>query len=144
MPRKHQPRLPVSRQDLVQCHPSMWHSTNASARLGPTWWASRLLFYAVPHFSQFPRDHRTTLWWPVPFCTRVCLISQVAGLSLPDQERPWFTRMVAHLPLLASPVHGARAKLFVPRATAWRGSTSGDAFPLPPTCYECLLSPQCY
>lgn len=42
---------------------------NKSARLGPTWWASlRLLFYAVPHFSQFPRDHRTTLWWPVPFC----------------------------------------------------------------------------
>ena len=72
-----------------------------------------------------------------------CGRSSAQDLLLP-RRAPWYTRMVAHLPLLTSPLHGARAKLFIPRATAWRSSISGDAFPLPPTCYECLLSPQCY
>ena len=98
MPRKHQPRSPMSRQDLVQCHPSMWHSTNASAGLRPLWWTSAfcsVLFSTSFSFhweslSRQPmRDQRTTLWWTVPFFARVCVTSQVAGLSLLDQGSPW-------------------------------------------------------
>lgn len=104
--RKHQPRLPVSRQDLVQCHPSMWHSTNHLCQVtGPTWWVT-LLFLLFPTLS-FQETTELRLWWP----ESALLCQSLRFLRLQDfpcQIRKGHGSTGTHLPLLTSPVHGAK------------------------------------
>lgn len=65
----------------------------------------RLLFYAVSPSLSFQRPQGTAPGGQCPSVAQGCLISQVAGLSLPDQEGHgslgwWPTYRCSHLPFM--------------------------------------------